>query len=434
MAYDSAPPVPHGYPFRVVVTGLGAVTPIGNDVAGNWRALLARACGIKRLEREDLPENERAYFEQIERAASAGAIDKTSGALDMARWSDGGRYANFVAYARCAAHEAITDAGLDAAGEDVGVSFGAGMGGVHDLTTAGAMLREGVLKRKITPFFVPRILANAAAGRVSMDYGFRGPNLAASTACATSAHCIGEAFRAIQRGEAKAMIAGGAEGCIDAISFAAFAKARALSASGEAKPFDVARDGFVMGEGAGALVLESLEHARARGARTIYAEIRGYGASGDAYHVTRASPDGEGAARAMRAALRDAGVERVAQDVGYVNAHATGTALGDAAEAMALKAVFGTDAIETGYVATTSTKGATGHLLGAAGAIEAAYAILALHTGDIPPTVGYERMDDVLKIPLAHGRMRDDARAVLSNSFGFGGVNASLVFAKPPKL
>ena len=222
------------------------------------------------------------------------------------------------------------------------------------------------------------------------------------------------------------------------MSLAAFAKARALSATGRARPFDVARDGFVMGEGAGVLVLETLEHARARGAAKVYAEIRGYGASGDAHHVTRASPDGEGAARAMRAAMRDAGVDDPL-DVGYVNAHATGTPLGDAAEAMALKTVFGADAIESGRVLTTSTKGATGHLLGAAGAIEAAYTVMALHTGDVPPTFGYDTVDPNLRIPIVGAggvaaRLRDDARAAMSNSFGFGGTNASLVFARAPPL
>ena len=443
-------------PPRVVVTGVGVVTALANDAATNWRRALARESAIERFVEEHLPYDEREFFSQVANVASVARVrvigecspsDGTASSnaraqgnaygFDLERWSANGSYGKFVAFARSSANEALNDAGLLAKsfrGEDVGVSFGSGMGGTHDLTSAGAMLRRGELRRKISPFFVPRILANASAGRISMDFNARGPNLAASTACATSAHCVGEAFRALQRGDARVMIAGGAESCLDAVSFAAFAKARALSASGAARPFDARRDGFVMGEGAGALILETLEHARERGAKRVYAEVRGYGTSGDAYHVTRAAPDGDGAARAMRAALRDAGVDDFARDVGYVNAHATGTALGDAAETMALKSVFGGANIESGYVSTTSTKGATGHLLGAAGAVEAVYAVLALHTRDVPPTFGYDNMDDVLRIPLISSRVRDDARCVMSNSFGFGGVNASLVFAKPPPL
>ena len=442
--YARGVPLDALYPRRVVVTGVGLVTPLARTTAENWRALLANAGATRALREDDLARecwNALAASDGARaRTRHAGVVNRREG-YDANAWSDGGSLASFVAYGRCAAKEAIEDAGMtsarDAPRDDVGVSFGAGMGGVSDLTRAGGWMAKGELRR-ISPYFVPRILANAGAGRISMDHGFRGPNLAAATACATSAHCIGDAFRALQRGDANVMIAGGAEGCIDAVSLAAFAKARALSATGRAKPFDVARDGFVMGEGAGVLVLETLEHARARGVDKVYAEIRGYGASGDAHHVTRASPDGEGAARAMRAAMRDAGVDDPL-DVGYVNAHATGTPLGDAAEAMALKTVFGADAIESGRVLTTSTKGATGHLLGAAGAIEAAYTVMALHTGDVPPTFGYDTVDPNLRIPIVGAggvaaRLRDDARAAMSNSFGFGGTNASLVFARAPPL
>ena len=432
------------YPRRVVVTGVGLVTPLGASARENWRALLARRGATRALNAEDV---RAACWDALASGGVDGARRRHAGVAssvagyDGARWSDDGALAPFVAYGRKAATEAMEDAGIESARarprDDAGVSFGAGMGGASDLSRAGRWMARGELRR-LSPYFVPRILANAGAGRISMDHGFRGPNLAAATACATSAHCIGEAFRALQRGDARVMIAGGGEGCIDAVSLAAFAKARALSATGRAKPFDVARDGFVMGEGAGVLVLETLEHARARGAAKVYAEIRGYGASGDAHHVTRASPDGEGAARAMRAAMRDAGVDDPL-DIGYVNAHATGTPLGDAAEAMALKAVFGADAIESGRVLTTSTKGATGHLLGAAGAIEAAYTVMALHTGDVPPTFGYDTVDPNLRIPIVGAggvaaRLRDDARAAMSNSFGFGGTNASLVFARAPPL
>ena len=440
--YECAPSASAMAIRRVVVTGVGVVTPLGRGVGENMRALVRGSAGARALEVLDVPEIERGWFDATRRTV-AGVADARVG-FDRARWCEGDRYAKFVGHARCAAHEAIEDAGLMATAgtgegrDDVGVSVGSGMGGVSDLTRAGALMARGEL-RKISPYFVPRILANAAAGRVSMDHGFRGPNLAATTACATSAHCIGDAFRALQRGEASVMIAGGTEGCIDLVSLAGFAKARALSASGIARPFDSRRDGFVMGEGAGILVLETLEHARARGATKIYAEVRGYAASGDAYHVTRASPDGEGAARAMRAAMRDAGIVDPL-DIGYVNAHATGTPLGDAAETMALKSVFGARAIESGDVLVTSTKGATGHLLGAAGAVEAAYAIMALHTGEAPPTVGYYVIDESLNIPIVGGasgvssRLRPSTRAVVTNSFGFGGTNASLIFAKPPPL
>jgi len=437
--YDGRVPVDDAYPRRVVVTGLGLVTPLGAEATMNWRRALAGERGTRALEAEDVPASEREAFER--RARANGGATWGAGiahdAYDGSLWCEGGRLAPFVGFGRCAAAEAVTDAGLtfgDEARDDVGVSFGAGMGGVSDLTHAGGLMRDGEL-RKLSPYFVPKILANAAAGKISMDFKLRGPNLAAATACATSAHCIGDAFRALQRGDASVMIAGGSEGCIDLVSMSAFAKARALSASGRARPFDSRRDGFVMGEGAGVLILETLEHARERGAKKVYAEIRGYGASGDAHHVTRASPDGDGAARAMRAALRDAGIDDPF-DVGYVNAHATGTPLGDAAEVRALKTVFGAEAIESGAVATTSTKGATGHLLGAAGAIEAAYTALTLHTGDVPPTCGYEELDSTLGIPIVGvgARLRESARAAMSNSFGFGGTNASLIFARAPPL
>ena len=422
---------------RVVVTGLGVVSPLGASAQENWRNLLDRARGTRELREADLPRAERARFADA-RARTAGLA---SASYDAATWREGDSYAAFVGFARCAAAEAIADAGLrlraNAPRDDCGTSVGSGMGGVSDLTHAGALAANGEL-RKISPYFVPRVLANAAAGRISIDHGARGPSLAAATACASSAHCVGDAFRALQRGEASVMIAGGAEGCVDLVSLAAFAKARALSASGVARPFDARRDGFVMGEGAGILILETLEHARERGAKKLYAEVRGYGASGDAHHVTRGSPDGEGAARAMRAALRDAGIEDPL-DVGYVNAHATGTPLGDAAEATALKAVFGADAIASGEVLVTSTKGATGHLLGAAGAIEAAYTVMALHSGDVPPTLGYDLVDEALGIPIVgpagvSSKLRASARAAMSNSFGFGGTNASLIFSRAPPL
>jgi len=302
------------------------------------------------------------------------------------------------------------------------------------MSEAGALLQSGNLRR-LSPFFVPRILVNMAAGAVSMVHGFKGPNHAVSTACATGAHGIGDAFRMVQRGDADVMLAGGTESCVDAISLAGFGRLKALSTrfndspTTASRPFDRNRDGFVMGEGAGVLVLETLDHAKRRGAK-IYAEIRGYGLTGDAHHVTQPPVGGAGAQLSMRRALASAGV--VPKDLVYVNAHATSTPIGDAVEQTALAAVLGEEARQ---VAVSSTKGAVGHLLGAAGAVEAAFAVLASSTGWAPPNVNLEDPDvgflpglvrgEAVKVPVQEG-------FVMTNSFGFGGTNATLVFGPPP--
>lgn len=362
--------------------------------------------------------------------------------LAAAPWApaeDARRTAPFVFYALTAAAEALRDArwapSTAAAREATGVSIGAGMSCTADLAEAGALLAGGRLRR-LSPFFVPRILVNMAAGAVSMAHGLQGPNHAPSTACAAGAHGVGDAFRAVQRGDADVMVAGGTEACVDAVALAGFGRLRALSTAFNAapaaasRPFDRRRDGFVLGEGAGMLVLEELGHAVARGAR-IYAEVRGYGLSGDAFHVTQPEPGGRGAALAMARALAGAGV--AAGDVCHVSAHATSTPVGDAVEQRAIAAVFGPAAAAA--VAVSSAKGAVGHLLGAAGAVEAVFAALSVAEGWAPPTANLEDPGETPLGNLVRGaaqRLPAGPRAVLSNSFGFGGTNAALVLATPP--
>lgn len=475
--FADAPPRPKHR--RVVITGVGLVTPLGVGADAVWSRLLAGASGIRRLRPEDLPEGLPGFEQLSVRVAACVPRGVDAHAFDPARWCAEGHHlgdvylpgaapppipspsssasfdptrskiAPFAGFALAAASEALANARLspadatDAQRARWGVAVGAGMGHVADITNAGRLLERRALRR-LSPFFVPRILANMAAGQVSMAHGLRGPNHAAATACATGAHAIGDAFRLVQRGDADVMLAGGTEGCVDAASVAGFARARALAdpvamgidpddPAGCCRPFDAARGGFVMGEGAGVLVLETLASARARGAPVV-AEIRGYGQAGDALHVTQPPTDGAGAAAAMRAALADAGFEPAR--VGYVNAHATGTRVGDAAESAALLRVFG-DALSSGAVAVSSTKGATGHLLGAAGAVEAAFAAMAVRTGDVPPTLNLTAPDPEAVprgadyAPMVKTK-REGMRAAMSNSFGFGGTNASLVFAAPP--
>lgn len=317
-----------------------------------------------------------------------------------------------------------------------GVAIGAGMSCTADIGEAAALVADGKLKR-LSPFFVPRILINAAAGAVGIRYGLQGPNHAVSTACATGAHAIGDAFRMIQRGDADVMVAGATEACIDAVSIGGFSRLKALSTAYNdaperaSRPFDDGRDGFVMGEGAGVMVLEELHHARVRGAR-IYGEVRGYGLSGDGHHVTQPHPEGLGAQLCMRAALRGSGV--CVTDVVHINAHATSTPIGDDIEQRAILGALGSDV--AGEVAICSTKGATGHLLGGAGAVEAIFTLLALHHSVVPPTCNLERPQAVLpKLvgPAPGGlALRNGHKAALCNAFGFGGTNACLLFATPP--
>lgn len=340
--------------------------------------------------------------------------------------------ARFIGYALCAADEALKDAKwAPTEQEQKGVSIGGGIGSITDVLEASQLICEKRLRR-LSPFFIPRILINMASGHVSMKYGFQGPNHAAVTACATGAHSIGDAARMIQFGDSNVMVAGGTESSIDALSIAGFCRSRALTTKHNSmpleasRPFDCDRDGFVIGEGSGVLVLEELEHAKERGAK-IYAEIRGYGMSGDAYHITQPHNDGRGAVLAMTRALKQSGLHP--NQVDYINAHATSTPLGDAVEAIAIKTVFSEHAT-SGALALSSTKGAIGHLLGAAGAVEAIFAILAVHHGIAPLTLNLNKPDPLFKdnfMPLTASKEMS-VRAALSNSFGFGGTNASLLF------
>ena len=493
---DPPPRPPHR---RVVVTGIGLVTPLGAGTARTWAALMAGESGVRAIGPDDVPEGPDGYDQLSVRVAAVvprrHGVTNPDEPFDLAEWCASPSVAPFAGYALCAAAEATADAGIvaakspdasDASGTSVdpnrcGVSIGSGMGHVSDVTHAGRLLERGKLKKKLSPFFVPRVLCNAAAGQVSMRHDFRGPNRATATACAAGAHAVGDAFRAVQRGEADVMLAGGTESCVDAATIAGFARARALAdpealmglredgGTDDAKkknafvsacrPFDPTRAGFVVGEGAGVLVVECLEHARKRGARKIYAEIRGFGQSSDAFHVTQPPSDGAGAARAMRAALADAGFSP--NDVDYVNAHATGTRVGDEAECNALLDVFGSRFAD-GKMAVSSTKGAVGHLLGAAGAVEAAFAALSLFHEETPPTLhmtgteasffsadtetrdvhsGVGTSPSVASSPPPNADLVRDvrrrspaARVAMTNSFGFGGTNASLVFAKAPPL
>jgi 3-oxoacyl-[acyl-carrier-protein] synthase II len=424
---DPPPRPPHR---RVVVTGIGLVTPLGAGTARTWTALMAGESGVRAIGPDDVPEGPDGYDQLSVRVAAV--VPRRNGStnpdepFDLAEWCASPSVAPFAGYALCAAAEATADAGIvatakssssasnsETSGTSVdpnrcGVSIGSGMGHVSDVTHAGRLLERNKLKKKLSPFFVPRVLCNAAAGQVSMAHDFRGPNRATATACAAGAHAVGDAFRAVQRGEADVMLAGGTESCVDAATIAGFARARALADpealglredggtdatttrkrkntyASACRPFDPTRSGFVVGEGAGVLVVECLEHARARGVQKIYAEIRGFGQSSDAFHVTQPPSDGAGAARAMRAALADAGFSP--HDVDYVNAHATGTRAGDEAECNALLDVFGSRFAD-GKMAVSSTKGAVGHLLGAAGAVEAAFAALSLFHAETPPTL-----------------------------------------------
>jgi 3-oxoacyl-[acyl-carrier-protein] synthase II len=379
----------------------------------------------------------------------AGVVPKGpgDGELQLARWSDGGRLAPFVAYALAAVEQALADANWrprsDAQRDRTGVAIGAGMGHVDDVAGAGVLLSQAK-GRRISPYFVPRMLVNMAAGHVSMAHGLRGPLAAPSTACASGAAALADAARAIRAGDADAMLAGGTEACVGEIALWGFARARALAACGDeadpsaaSRPFDAARAGFVLAEGAGVLLLEELGAARARGAR-IYAELRGSGAASDAHHITAPPPDGAGAQAAMRAALRSAGLRPA--DIGYFNAHATGTPLGDDIEAAAIAALWAADDSNAASfpVAVSSTKGAMGHLLGAAGAVEAAVCCLALMHGVAPVTRNLEAPGVGPHAALALLRGQPAAvplprlRAALSNSFGFGGTNTALCFASAP--
>ena len=418
---------------RVVVTGMGLVTPLGCGVDVAWRRLIAGESGIRRIqgfETEDLPAK---IAGQVPTGDGEGAfrIDEVMAPKD-ARKND-----PFILFGLAAAAEAVRDAGWEPVEEQsrnrTGVLIGSGIGGLGTIAdTAIELERRG--PRRVSPFFIPASLINLVSGQVSMRFGFRGPNHSVVTACSTGAHAIGDAARLIALGDADVMVAGGAEAAICRLGVAGFAAARALSThfndtpERASRPWDQDRDGFVMGEGAGIVVLEALEHARARGAR-IYGELIGYGLSGDAYHITAPAPDGDGGYRSMKAALARAGLEP--SDIDYVNAHGTSTPLGDEIELGAVKRLFG-DAARR--LSMSSTKSAIGHLLGAAGTVEAIFSLLAIHHQTVPPTLNLDRPSEGCDLDLVpHEARRREVRAALSNSFGFGGTNASLIFVRPPK-
>ncbi|KAI5082290.1 hypothetical protein GOP47_0002033 [Adiantum capillus-veneris] len=417
---------------------MGLVTPLANGVDLTWQRLLEKHCGVRALRVEDLkftgsksPEELLEILAQMPSKVVAGVpYGSTVGQFNSESWfqgKDGRALAPFIAYSLCAAEEALTDAKWNPKEqgelERTGVSIGGGIGCISEITEAAELLLQKRIRR-LSPFFVPRILINMAAGHVSMKYGFQGPNHAVVTACASGAHSIGDAYRMVSFGDADVMVAGGTECSIDAISIAGFSRAKALSTKYNdepekaSRPFDTNRDGFVIGEGAGIMVLEELEHARHRGAK-IYAEIRGYGMSGDAHHITQPHESGRGAFLAMQRALNQAGLKP--EQVDYINAHATSTPLGDAVETRAIKELFGEHA-NCGHLALSSTKGATGHLLGAAGAVEAIFSVLALYHGIAPPTLNLETPDPLFCgqfTPLVFATSKS-IDAVLSNSFGFG--------------
>ena len=405
---------------RVVVTGLGVISPVGIDVPSAWDSIINGRSGIGTITRFDSA----AFNTHI-----AGEVK----GFDAAKYMSGKearRYDTFVHYGIAAAKEALADAGIEANPahpERYGLSIGSGIGGLPLIQeTYAAYLAGG--PRKISPFFIPGSIINMISGLISIEYGFQGPNLAVVTACSTANHSIGESMRKIEYGDADVMVVGGSEAAICELGIGGFNAARAISTrnddpEGASRPWDVDRDGFVLGEGAGVLVIEEYEHAKARGAK-IYCELVGYGVSGDAYHVTAPREDGDGARRCMGNALRNASLN--ASDVDYVNAHGTSTPLGDIAEATAVTAAFGD---HTKKLMVSSTKSMTGHLLGAAAGIEAVFTILALHHGIIPPTINLHKQDPAVNLDLVPNTARQvKVNVVMSNSFGFGGTNSTLVF------
>jgi len=404
---------------RVVVTGMGAITPVGNDVATTWQALLDAKSGAGPITRFD------ASGFPVRFACEVKGFDP----LEYMDRKEAKRADQFTQYAVGAAKQAMTHAGLaEPNGMDpdrIGVIIGSGIGGLKIFEQQHDVYRQRG-PGKISPFFIPMFISDIAAGIVSMQFNAKGPNYATVSACATSAHAIGDAYRTIQYGDADVMITGGTEATVTPMAIGGFANMKALSERNEtpetaSRPFDATRDGFVMGEGSGIVILEELEHARARGAK-IYAEMAGYGATGDAYHLTAPAPNGEGAQRAMKRAMKDAGFRP--EDIQYINAHGTSTPANDLNETAAIKAVFG-DAAKS--VSISSTKGATGHMLGAAGAVEFIISALVVGEGIIPPTINYETPDPECDLDYTPNEsVRREVTAVLSNSFGFGGHNTTL--------
>ncbi|MEL6622997.1 MAG: beta-ketoacyl-ACP synthase II [Pseudomonadota bacterium] len=414
---------------RVVVTGLGMVSPLGCGVDVTWQRLLNGQTGVRRIKEFEIDD----IASQI--AAFIPRGDGSDGSFNADEWmapKEQRKVDDFIVYAMSAADQAIADSGFkpetDEERERTGVLIGSGIGGLQGIAETSLLLRDKG-PRRVSPFFIPGRLINLASGYVSIRHGLKGPNHAVVTACSTGAHAIGDAARLVALGDADVMVAGGTESPICRIAMAGFAACKALSTNFNndperaSRPYDKDRDGFVMGEGAGVVVLETLEHAKARGAR-IYAEVIGYGLSGDAYHITAPAEDGDGAFRCVRAALKSAEID--ASDVDYVNAHGTSTPMGDEIELRAVERCFGS-ASET--LAMSSTKSAIGHLLGAAGALEAIFSILAMRDNIVPPTLNLDAPSVETTIDLVpHTAKEKKVETVLSNSFGFGGTNASVVF------
>jgi 3-oxoacyl-[acyl-carrier-protein] synthase II len=418
---------------RVVVSGMGLVTPLGIGLERNWSSLVEGTSGIRAIQSFDVSDLPVKIAGQVPRGETA------AGLFDSDDWvppKDQRKMDGFIVFALAAAAQAVEDAGwtpqTEEARERTGVMIGSGIGGLPGITDGALTLHERG-PRRLTPFFIPANLINLASGQVSIRYGFTGPNHAVVTACSSGAHAIGDAARLIMLDDADVMVCGGTEAAICRLGLAGFASARALSTGFNhdppraSRPWDRERDGFVMGEGAGILVLEEYDHARRRGAK-IYAEVIGYGMSGDAFHLTAPAEDGNGAFRSMRNALRRAGI--APDKIDYINAHGTSTPLGDEIELGAVKRLFGGHAYE---LSMSSTKSAIGHLLGAAGSVEAIFAILAIRDGVVPPTLNLDNPSPSCDIDLVPKRAKERRVSyALSNSFGFGGTNASLIFVGPP--
>lgn len=414
---------------RVVVTGMGMVTPLGAGVAHNWSRLTSGHSGLRVIDHIDVSDMSCRIAGVVPRGDGTGGTFNPDSAMPP---KDQRKTDVFITYAMAAAAEAVEASGWRPSDEEgqlrTGVLIGAGIGGLETIYETSVVLKEQG-PRRVSPFSIPAMLINLASGHVSIRYGFRGPNHSVVTACATGTHAIGDAARMIALDDADVMVAGGAESAVNRLGLAGFGALRALSTgyndrpTEASRPFDEGRDGFVMAEGAGIVVLEEYEHARRRGA-TIHAEVAGYGLSGDANHITAPCADGNGGRRAMEAALRRAGLSP--DRVDYINAHGTSTSAGDAAECLAVKALFGVD---NSGLSMSSTKSSIGHLLGAAGAVEAIYTIKTIETGILPPTLNLEAISEACRgVDLVPGVAKEKpVRVALSNSFGFGGTNASLV-------
>ncbi|HEU6448446.1 MAG TPA: beta-ketoacyl-ACP synthase II [Verrucomicrobiae bacterium] len=408
---------------RVVVTGLGVVTPLGTELDPFWKSLLAGECGIDRITQFDASKLDTQIAGEVKNFDPTPALPSPKEIRRTDRYSQMGIFAG---------REALLDSGLDLKKEncdDIGAIIGSGIGGLKTTADQHDLLRDRGANR-ISPFTIPMLIANMGSGLFSMYYNLRGPNFATCSACATANHAIGEAWRTIKMGAAEVMFAGGAEATITSFGIAGFCAMKAMSTRNDdpkraSRPFDKERDGFVMGEGAGVIVLEELERAKKRGAK-IYCEIVGYGNTADAYHLTAPAPEGEGAARCMKMALRTGGLN--VEDITYINAHGTSTPQGDLCETQAIKAVFGEQARK---IAVSSTKGATGHMLGAAGAVEMSICALAIKNGIVPPTINYQTPDPECDLDYVPNTAREmNVNAVINNSFGFGGHNASIAAKK----